>query len=47
MKSLMINTKNKLGGGSVEGLECGVQTYFHKDKWRFVESSEFKKKETE
>lgn len=47
VKSLMINTKNKSGGGSVEGLECGFQTYFHKDKWKFVESPEFKKKEKE
>jgi len=45
VKSLMINTKNKSGGGSVEGLQCGVKTYFHTDKWKFVEADELKEKE--
>ena len=40
VKGLMTNTKNKVGGGSIERRKCGYLAYFFKDNWKFVSSKD-------
>lgn len=47
VKGLLTNTKNKVGGGSVERKKCGYLAYFHKKKWKFVSADEIQKKTKE
>lgn len=37
--SLIVNMKNKVGHGSVEGAHCGFKAAFNEFDWRFVQSS--------
>lgn len=43
VKGLMTNTKNKVGGGSVERKKCGYIAYFFKPKWKFLSYDKIKK----
>lgn len=43
VKGVMTNTKNKVGGGSVERKRCGYIAHFFKDDWKFVSYEAIKK----
>lgn len=36
VQSSIRNIKNKVGGGSIECLSCGMRAMFHQNKWRFM-----------
>lgn len=40
VKSIIKNHKNKAGGGSREGLRCGMKAYWTKPKWQFIDADE-------
>jgi RecA/RadA recombinase len=43
VKGLITNTKNKVGGGSIERKKAGYIAYFYKNNWQFISSSKIKK----
>lgn len=42
VKGLLTNTKNKVGGGSIERKKCGYMAYFYKNDWKFISSESIK-----
>lgn len=47
VKSVMVNKKNKTGGGSIEGLSCAYKAYFQKSPWKIMSIADIKKDEAE
>jgi len=45
LEAIIVNKKNKCGGGSVEGNECGIRMYYNSTPWEFVPVEEIKRKE--
>jgi recombination protein RecA len=43
LKGIIKNYKNKAGGGSMEGEECGFKAFFMKQNWRFVSADKMRK----
>ena len=43
VKGVMVNKKNKAGGGSIERKKCGYKVWFYKPKWQFLDADELKK----
>ena len=43
LRGVIKNVKNKAGGGSLEGGECGYETLFGKRKWKFPTVAEVRK----
>lgn len=43
LRGIITNIKNKAGGGSVEGNQCGYETFFNKKRWRFPSVAQTKK----
>jgi len=44
VKGMIINRKNKMGGGSVEHKKCGYHSHFYENKWKFMSTHEVKGK---
>jgi len=42
VKGLLTNTKNKVGGGSIERKKTGYLAYFFEDNWQFISSLKIK-----
>ena len=47
LESVIVNKKNKMGGGSVENCECGIRAFYESTAWEFVEVEEVLKKQKE
>lgn len=46
LSSIIVNKKNKCGGGSVEGGECGIKMFYgSQDDWKFCSVDEIKRKD--
>lgn len=41
--SVIVNVKNKVGGGSVEGARCGFKAQFNEMNWKFMPASKLQK----
>jgi RecA/RadA recombinase len=39
LQSIITNYKNKVGGGSIEGLKCGFQAHFQESRWKFLSAA--------
>lgn len=37
LESIIVNKKNKMGAGSVEGCECGIRAYYESTEWEFID----------
>lgn len=44
VKGMIINRKNKMGGGSIERKKCGYHAHFFEPKWKFMSTKEVKGK---
>lgn len=45
LESIIANRKNKMGGGSVEGMECGIRAMYESGNWEFVSVKDILKKD--
>ena len=43
LTSICVNKKNKMGGGSIEGLECGIKMFYESDEWEFTTADDLKR----
>lgn len=47
LESVIVNKKNKMGAGSVEGCECGIRAFYESTNWLFLPVEEILKKQKE
>ena len=45
LESIIVNKKNKMGGGSIEGNECGIRMFYESTDWEFVPVEEIKRRD--
>ena len=44
VKGIIINKKNKMGGGSIERKKCGYHAHFYENKWKYMSTKAVKGK---